>query len=382
MLSTLAEGPPGPHVVVVGNHKGGSGKSTVAMHVIVALLRAGMRVAVFDLDLQQQSLTHYIQNRREWARRKGVPLELPTLVVSNEDASYSNRETLTLFTNAFASVERDHDFIVIDTPSGEHRLSLLAHGMADTLVTPINDSFVDLDVIASISPSTDAAPKLSRYGRNVGAAIEGRRRVFGRSTDWVVLRNRLAPKPSRNQWQIAEVLSDLAPRIGFRTAPGLSERVVYREYFPYGLTAFDAACLGANPGMAHMLARVEVDTLIEELGLLLPVDDLDQAIEFVNDRDRPLALYVFSRRTDAARDVIARTSSGGACVNATMFHVAVPALPFGGVGPSGMGAYHGRASFDTFSHAKSVLTRSTRVDPKLGYPPYTSRKDRIIRRFL
>jgi aldehyde dehydrogenase (NAD+) len=115
---------------------------------------------------------------------------------------------------------------------------------------------------------------------------------------------------------------------------------------------------------------------------VLPVDDLDAAINFVNERDRPLALYVFTRRADAARDVVARTSSGGACVNATMFHVAVPALPFGGVGPSGMGAYHGRASFDTFSHAKSVLTRSTRVDPKLGYPPYTSRKDRIIRRFL
>ena len=114
---------------------------------------------------------------------------------------------------------------------------------------------------------------------------------------------------------------------------------------------------------------------------VLPVDDVDEAIRFVNERDRPLALYVFSRH-DVARDVIARTSSGGACINATMFHVAVPNLPFGGVGPSGMGAYHGRAGYETFSHAKSVLTRSTWIDPKLGYPPYTPLKDRLIRRFL
>jgi aldehyde dehydrogenase (NAD+) len=115
---------------------------------------------------------------------------------------------------------------------------------------------------------------------------------------------------------------------------------------------------------------------------VLPVDDVDEAVRFVNERDRPLALYVFSRRAEVARDVIARTSSGGACVNATMFHVAVPTLPFGGVGPSGMGAYHGRAGFETFSHAKSVLTRSTRIDPRIGYPPYTPLKERLIRRFL
>ena len=115
---------------------------------------------------------------------------------------------------------------------------------------------------------------------------------------------------------------------------------------------------------------------------VLPVADVESAIRFVNGRDRPLALYVFSNREAAVDEVLARTSSGGACVNGTMLHVAVPTLPFGGIGASGMGAYHGRASFETFSHPKSVLTRSTKVDPKLAYPPYTSRKQRIIRRFL
>src|SRR5262249_3928146 len=103
---------------------------------------------------------------------------------------------------------------------------------------------------------------------------------------------------------------------------------------------------------------------------LRAVDDVRDAIEFVNARDKPLALYVFSGDDAVAERVLAETSSGGAAVNATLFQVSVPDLPFGGVAASGMGAYHGRASFDAFSHAKSVLRRSTRPDPDLAYPPY------------
>jgi aldehyde dehydrogenase (NAD+) len=123
----------------------------------------------------------------------------------------------------------------------------------------------------------------------------------------------------------------------------------------------------------------------EIFGPILPVltvSSVDEAIAFVNGRDKPLALYVFSGSNDVQRRVIAETSSGGACVNATMYHLAVPGLPFGGVGPSGTGSYHGRASFDTFSHAKSVLRKPARPDPALAYPPYTKRKDALIRRFL
>ena len=123
----------------------------------------------------------------------------------------------------------------------------------------------------------------------------------------------------------------------------------------------------------------------EIFGPILPVlsvDGVDEAIAFVNGREKPLALYVFADSADVAQRVVAETSSGGVAVNATMFHVAAPALPFGGVGPSGMGAYHGKASFDTFSHAKSVLRKTTRPDPDLAYPPYTKRKEKLLRRFL
>jgi aldehyde dehydrogenase (NAD+) len=115
---------------------------------------------------------------------------------------------------------------------------------------------------------------------------------------------------------------------------------------------------------------------------VLSVGDTDEAIAYVNAHDKPLALYVFADDKAAAERVVARTSSGGACVNATLYHVAVPDLPFGGVGESGVGAYHGKASFEVFSHAKPVLKKSTRPDPDLAYPPYTDKKERLMRRFL
>lgn len=129
-------------------------------------------------------------------------------------------------------------------------------------------------------------------------------------------------------------------------------------------------------------APVMNDEIFGPILPVLPVADVDDAIRFVNDRDRPLALYVFSESNEVQERVLAETTSGGACVNTTVMHVAVPELPFGGIGPSGMGAYHGKASFDVFSHRKSVLTKPTRPDPKITYPPYTKLKERLIRRFL
>jgi chromosome partitioning protein len=145
--------------------------------------------------------------------------------------------------------------------------------MADTLITPINDSFVDLDLIVAIGASTASEPTLSRYARAVWAALDGRRAIGGGATDWVVFRNRLSPQASRNHRQITEVLRLIAPGVGFRNAPGLSERVVFREFFPVGLTAFDqlnGPMLGATPSMSHLMARIEVRELIEAIGLLPP----------------------------------------------------------------------------------------------------------------
>jgi aldehyde dehydrogenase (NAD+) len=148
----------------------------------------------------------------------------------------------------------------------------------------------------------------------------------------------------------------------------------------------------ANPGERFfpptILRGVSSDAPIMEeeiFGPVLPViavDDLDAAIGFVNDRPKPLSLYVFSEDRAASRRVLARTSSGSACVNTCVVQLAVPELPFGGVGASGMGAYHGRSGFETFSHRKSVLEKPARFEPPIQYPPYTRLRRWLLRRAL
>jgi chromosome partitioning protein len=266
------------HVIVLGNEKGGSGKSTTAMHIAVALLKAGQRVATIDLDGRQRSFTNYIQNRRDWAERTGIALEVPRhynieraagrSVDENEAAEFAT------FAAAINEVEHTHDFVVVDTPGNDTYLMRLAHSMADTLVTPLNDSFVDFDVLGHIDPTTYEVTGASHYASMVRHARRQRRIVDGGLTDWIVVRNRLALLGSRNKKLVGECLDRLGLRLGFRAAEGFSERVVYREFFPRGLTALDSldqATLGTKPNLSHVTARQEVQTLIESLKL--PIDE-------------------------------------------------------------------------------------------------------------
>src|ERR1700685_2213939 len=142
------------HVIVLGNEKGGSGKSTTAMHVAVALLQAGQRVATIDLDSRQKSFTHYVENRRDWAARAGVKLEHPRhyCVARGFGVRLAEVEAQEFGACAAAvgAVENSHDFVVIDTPGTDSYLMRLAHSMADTLITPLNDSFVDFDVLGRL----------------------------------------------------------------------------------------------------------------------------------------------------------------------------------------------------------------------------------------
>ncbi len=130
----------------------------------------------------------------------------------------------------------------------------------------------------------------------------------------------------------------------------------------------------------------EAAIMSEEIfGPILPIltySDLGEAIDFVNERDKPLALYVFAGNDRESNRVISHTSSGGVTVNHTLLHLTVPDFPFGGVGPSGMGSYHGEAGFNVFSHHKPVLRRGTKPDPKIAYPPYTDFKQKLIRKLL
>src|SRR5947208_3948119 len=245
MLVQASQGQSGSaHVVVLGNEKGGSGKSTTALHIAVALMKAGQRVATIDLDCRQQSFTRYINNRQAWARRTGLELEVPVhrcikAGLTMHVADNENSE-LQQFMDAVSAVERTFDFIVIDTPGTDSYLMRLAHSMADTLVTPINDSFLDFDVLGTVDPLTYAVTGESHYAEVVRDMRRKRRQLDGASsTDWIVVRNRLSMQETRNKQLLVDGLNELSFRLGFRSIDGFAERAVYREFFPRGLTPLD-----------------------------------------------------------------------------------------------------------------------------------------------
>ena len=262
------------HVIVLGNEKGGSGKSTTAMHVIVALLKSGARVASIDTDGRQRSLTRYIENRANWAARTGVALEIPThftvpraegeLVADIEDREFR------AFAEAVSRTEYGYDYVVVDTAGSNTYLMRVSHAMADTLITPINDSFIDFDVLGRIEPTTFEVVAPSHYADLVLEARRQRQLIDQRTTDWVVVRNRLASLETRNRRKLEIGLEQLGARIGYRVAAGISERVVFRELIPRGLTALDALnqrLLGGEPTLSHISARDEIRALIETLNL-------------------------------------------------------------------------------------------------------------------
>lgn len=254
-------------VIVVANEKGGSGKSTVAIHVAVALLKRGERVAAIDLDARQKTFTHYIENRQSWGARIGRSLETPDqlrLDAADEDSA-AKALAYALDTAAGA-----YDSVVIDTPGHDGPLMRLAHAMADTLITPLNDSFVDLDVLGSFDPDTLAVSDISHYAMTVEDA-QHRRVASGQTPiDWIVLRNRLSMTPTRNKRLVGAGIDELSRRLGFRCIEGLAERVVFREFFLRGLTALDSldeATLGKRPTLSHVTARREVDNLLTAMDL-------------------------------------------------------------------------------------------------------------------
>ena len=253
-------------VIVVGNEKGGSGKSTVAMHLAVALMKSGQRVATIDLDSRQKSFTHYIENRRAWAQHVGRGLEVPEhlcLDATNDD----NGQALT---DAVDALAQSHSFIVIDTPGHNSDLMRRAHSIADTLITPLNDSFVDLDVLGTVDPETLGVTGTSHYAEMVDEARRQHQSDDNVTPDWIVLRNRLSTLGSRNKKLVGEGLQELSQRLNFRCIEGLAERVIFREFYPRGLTALDdldETTLGTRPTMSHVTARMEVEYLLITMGL-------------------------------------------------------------------------------------------------------------------
>jgi chromosome partitioning protein len=261
-----------PHIIVLGNEKGGSGKSTTAMHVIVSLLMANKKVAAIDLDSRQKSLTRYLENRRDYCERNNIDLPFPKSFVAERSDLENLREAETQEREAFEAIldtVSGYDFIVIDSPGSDTHLSRVGHSVADTLITPLNDSFVDFDLLAEINSDTFEVLGPSLYSELVWESRKNRAMNERASIDWVVMRNRVSSLDAKNKRRVFEVLNSLAPRIGFRIAPGFGERVIFRELFPTGQTLMDLAV--GSPGfkmsMSHVAARQEVRDLINMLKL-------------------------------------------------------------------------------------------------------------------
>jgi chromosome partitioning protein len=261
------------HIVVIGNEKGGSGKTTAAVHLAVALARMGHRVAAIDLDVRQRSFSRHFENRANWRSKSKSDLAMPVSLSfeRSQAASLDDGavEDASRFAALLAENEKEFDFIVIDTPGSDTAVSRQAHAAANTLVTPLNDSFIDFDLLARIDPDTFEVKAPSLYSDFVWECRKKRLMARKPALDWVVMRNRISSTDARNKRRIAKALDALAARIGFRVAPGFGERVIFRELFPMGLTMLDLPQPGLDIGlsMSHVAARQEVRQMLQTLKL-------------------------------------------------------------------------------------------------------------------
>lgn len=267
---TLGGGAP-PRIVVVGNEKGGAGKSTLAIHLACGLLHDSYTVAVIDLDTRQQSMARFFENRRQWGAAAGAILPMPVAGLgdagalqglSDEDAGARLQETI-------AEAAARADYVVIDTPGAVTLYSRTAHIQAELIVTPMNDSFVDFDMLGHVDPVTLDLVKPSLYAEVVWESRKQRMLNARRSIDWVILRNRLASTEARNRRRLDDRLQVLSRRVGFRIGPGLRDRVIYRELFPFGLTVADlSSTVRPIPvSLTHVAARQELRSVMAAVGV-------------------------------------------------------------------------------------------------------------------
>jgi chromosome partitioning protein len=248
------------HVITFANEKGGTGKSTTAVHTAIALAALGYDVGIIDLDHRQRTVTRYMENRAETGRRRKIDLPNAAFAVYEGDSVAGLEDSC-------AQMSEGRDFLIVDTPGRDDPMARAMAARANTLVTPINDSFVDFDLIGQVDPETFKLKRLSFYSELIFEARKARAKSDGVSIDWVVLRNRVQHHDARNKKRVGDALTDLSRRVGFRVIPGLSERVIFRELFPSGLTLLDKGHLG-ELGVSHIAARQELREMVA--GLALP----------------------------------------------------------------------------------------------------------------
>jgi len=245
-------------IVVIGNEKGGTGKSTLAMHLAVLWLRQGKKVATMDLDGRQGTLSKYLENRRAFSLRRKVDLPMP------EHVRMTNVSNEVLFLRAqLDRLRNNFDVIILDTPGADTALSSEVMFQADALITPINDSLVDLDVLASIDGQTMALRGTGHYTERLMSVSQKRNLMQKAPLRWYVVRNRVSPLKNKNKQAIDALMPQLASKLRFTVLPNLTERMIFRELFLNGLTMLDLRENGLKYplSMSHLAARQEIRAL-------------------------------------------------------------------------------------------------------------------------
>jgi len=269
------------HCITFANEKGGTGKSTLAVHLLVSLQAQGHSVAAIDLDTRQRSLSRYLQNRSQYhPQLPALEVVVPPLSELDSRAEATEQESEKLH-ELVHDLARKHAFVVIDCPGSDSVRSRVAMTLANTLVTTLNDSFIDLDLLGQVEPEAFQVQKLSFFTETIWQARQQRALAKLPALAWVIARNRLTMLDARNKRRVNEALENLQGRVACRYVPGLAERVIYRELFPSGLTLVDLA----NPEVggisvpkmttSHLAARQELRNFIAALNLPLdsPVAD-------------------------------------------------------------------------------------------------------------
>lgn len=278
------------HIIMLGNEKGGCGKTTTSMHIIVGLMRLGFKVGSVDIDSRQRSLSRYIENRRDTVSRLGVTLPIPHHIIVQKsqlnEVSESQVDERRRFDKALSRVIDTCDFVIVDGPGNDTYLSRLAHSYADTLITPINDSFVDLDLLAQVDSQTLKVIRPSVYSEMLWEQKLARAKRGVGAMDWLLMRNRLSNIDARNKRHMNKAVTELSRRIGFRIAPGFSERVIFRELFLQGLTVFDVmeSKTSISATMSHVAAKNEVRELLKSLR----IPAIDQKLQAGQSPDAPM----------------------------------------------------------------------------------------------
>jgi chromosome partitioning protein len=258
-------------IIVFGNEKGGTGKSTLAMHLVVSLLNGGYKVGTIDVDAKQGTFSRYIENRVNASKKKSdifVPSHRAVFQSSKDNRFEVDDENRNNFSQALDAL-LENDYIVIDTPGHDNSLSRFAHSYADILVTPINESFVDLDLLVRLKDSVEQSKlRLSTYAETVWEQKKNKAMRNKGTIDWVVLTNRVSNVASKNRAELEKILFALSKRIGFRFMRGFKERVIFKELFVSGLTLVDKACFGTQISLSHIAARHELSDFLKTLDIV------------------------------------------------------------------------------------------------------------------